>query len=277
MKEPVQKPVGGRDLLSLQNPWFVGSIALTAAIFVVTALVGFIALPYAQGERVWTGLWDTICRAAGLPTATETGAVIAPQYKVSSAILANAPTTPTAEAVGRGATLAQQCAICHGSSGISRADSPNLAGQYASVIYKQLLDFRSGARVNAIMTPFAISLSDRDISDLAAYYAYLPRLAAFHPPPAEPPRIVIYGAPLRGIAPCGSCHGALDNKPGSPWLEGMSAVYLKAQLEAFATGERRNDISEQMRNVARRMTPEEIQQAADYYAAQPPEAVRAFR
>ena len=106
--------------------------------------------------------------------------------------------------------------------------------------------------------------------DLAAYYAYLPRLPAYHPVAALPlPRIVINGAPLRGIAPCGACHGALDNKVGSPWLEGQSAVYIKSQLEAFASGERRNDISQQMRNIARRLTRQEIDEAAQYYASQP--------
>ena len=63
---------------------------------------------------------------------------------------------------------------------------------------------------------------------------------------------------MRGIAPCGSCHGSLDNKTGSPWLEGQSEAYMKAQLQAFASGERRNDISQQMRNIARAMTPQEI-------------------
>jgi cytochrome c553 len=85
------------------------------------------------------------------------------------------------------------------------------------------------------------------------------------------PRIVISGAPLRGIAPCGSCHGALDNKTGSPWLEGQSAIYLRAQLQAFVNGTRHNDISQQMRNVARQLTKEEIDQAATYYASKPTE------
>ena len=175
-----------------------------------------------------------------------------------------------AESIGRGATLAHQCAICHGPTGVSRADSPNLAGQYASVIYKELKDFQTGARVNAVMSPFAPHLSDQDMVDLASYYAYLPRLPAYHPVAAVPlPRIVINGAPLRDIAPCGACHGALDNKVGSPWLEGQSAVYIKSQLEAFASGERRNDISQQMRNIARRLTPQEIDEAAQYYASQP--------
>ncbi|MFK4558600.1 cytochrome c553 [Bradyrhizobium ottawaense] len=144
------------------------------------------------------------------------------------------------------------------------------------MIYKELHDFRSGARANAVMSPFAINLTDQEIADLSNYYAYLPRLPAYHPTPQLPkPNIVIYGAPMRGIAPCGSCHGSLDNKTGSPWLEGQSEAYMKAQLHAFASGERRNDISQQMRNIARGMTPQEIEQAAAYYASQPPDVVKA--
>jgi cytochrome c553 len=74
---------------------------------------------------------------------------------------------------------------------------------------------------------------------------------------------------LRNIAPCGACHGAIDSKAGSPWLGGQSAVYIKAQLMAFASDMRRNDISQQMRNIARHMTAEEIDDAARYYEAQP--------
>ncbi|MGN1288919.1 MAG: c-type cytochrome, partial [Bradyrhizobium sp.] len=74
---------------------------------------------------------------------------------------------------------------------------------------------------------------------------------------------------MRNIPPCGYCHGDIDNKAGSPWLGGQSAVYIKAQREAFASGARRNDISEQMRNIARQMTAEEIYQVAHYYEAQP--------
>lgn len=60
----------------------------------------------------------------------------------------------------------------------------------------------------------------------------------------------------------------------SPWLEGQSKTYPKAQLRAFASGERHNDISEQMRNIARAMTPQEIEDAAASYASQPPEIVK---
>ena len=74
---------------------------------------------------------------------------------------------------------------------------------------------------------------------------------------------------MRNVSTCSSCHGITNAKLGTPWLDGQSAVYIKAQLQAFASGTRRNDISEQMRNIARQMTPDEMIEAADYYAARP--------
>jgi cytochrome c553 len=267
--------MSARDLLSFRNPQVRISVGLTLLMLVLSALGGFILLPYAQPQTKFAGVWDAICSAAGLPRGTTS--IETPSSPTASKVVLTSATLgrPSKQSIGRGATLAQRCAICHGPIGISRADSPNLAGQYAAVIYKQLSDFHSGARVNAVMTPFATNLTDEEIADLAAYYAYLPRLPAYHPEPQlAPTRIVVYGAPIRGIAPCGSCHGSLDNKTGSPWLEGQSAVYLKAQLEAFASGQRGNDISAQMRNVARAMTPQEIEEAAAYYGSQPAEVVK---
>ena len=74
---------------------------------------------------------------------------------------------------------------------------------------------------------------------------------------------------MRNIPPCGACHGGLAVKTGTPRLTGRSATYIRAQLNDFASGARRNDISQQMRNVARRMTRAEIDAAADYYARAP--------
>jgi cytochrome c553 len=264
-------------LFSLRNPWFTGSVGLAAALFLVSGVGGLVVLPYAQRDVTFAGIWDAICSAAGVAQSTSSKSAIEPDFKISSVVVtATMLSRPTPDSVGRGATLAQQCAICHGPVGVSRADSPNLAGQYPAAIYKQLKDFKSGARVNATMTPFAVPLTEQDMVDLTAYYAYLPRLPAYHPDKETPaPRIVLNGAPLRNVASCGSCHGGLDNKTGSPWLEGQSVVYIKAQLQAFASGTRRNDISQQMRNIARQMTPEEIDAAARYYASQPPNAQHA--
>jgi cytochrome c553 len=262
----------GRDrIVSLRNTWFTASVGITAAIAIVAAVAGFAWLPLQQQGERFRGIWDAICSAAGLVRNAPTGAQI---------IRADYPTTrveidpqmlrgASAESIGRGATLALRCTMCHGARGLSQADSPNLAGQSPVAIYKQLVDFKTDARVSAIMAPLVANLSDAEMRDLAAYYAYLPR-PSDHPLISDaPPRIVASGAPMRGIAPCGACHGDLDSKAGAGWLGGQPAVYLHTQLEAFSSGARRNDIGEQMRNVARRMTAAEIDAASRFYADRP--------
>jgi cytochrome c553 len=260
-----------QPLFSLRNPWFSASVGVTAAIAVLAAFAGLIWLPLAQPDLKLSSIWDAICSAAGVPRASSQTDAIQPDFKTSNVVMTSEMLTRHDQvSIGRGATLAQRCAICHGPQGVSDANSPNLAGQFAAVTYKELVDFKTGARVNVVMSPFAANLSNQDMLDIAAYYAYLPRVPSNKLDPAlAAPAIVTIGAPMRNIAPCGSCHGDIDTKAGSPWLGGQSAVYIKAQLQAFAAGTRRNDISQQMRNIARHMTAEEIEQVALYYEAQP--------
>lgn len=255
---------------SPRNRWLAPVIGLTLLIALLAVLTGFVWLPSLQSRAGFGSVWDAFCSAAGLvyrraPAQVERS----PGYITSTvAILPGMLSRTSADAVGRGATLALQCTVCHGARGVSNADTPNLAGQYAPAVYKELLDYQSGARTSAIMSPRVNNLSEQDIRDLAAYYAYLPRLSADHSATDEPtPQIVVSGAPMRNIAPCASCHGAMDYKTGSAWLEGEPLAYLRAQLQAFASGTRHNDISEQMRNVARGMTHAEIEQTAEYYAS----------
>ena len=260
-----------QPLFSVRNPWFNASVGVTAVIAMLAAFAGLIWLPLAQPDLKLSGIWDAICSAAGVPRVSTQADSIQPDFKTSNVVMTSEMLTrPDQVSIGRGATLAQRCAICHGPQGVSDANSPNLAGQFAAVTWKELNDFKTGARVNVVMSPFAANLSNQDMLDIAAYYAYLPRVPSnkLDPAIAAPP-IVTIGAPMRNIAPCGSCHGDIDNKAGSPWLGGQSAVYIKAQLQAFAAGTRRNDISQQMRNIARQMTAEEIDQVARYYEAQP--------
>lgn len=259
-------------LFSLRNPWFTGAVAVVTLIAVASAATGFMWLPALQSNARFAGMWDAICSAAGIvyvePVAEP---VVQADYKTTDVVV-----TPgmlggvSAISIGRGATFAMQCTMCHGARGLSEADSPNLAGQFAPSIFKQLQDYKSGARTSAIMSPRVANLSEQDMRDLAAYYAYLPRLPDNHPTTAKPaPQIVVSGAPMRNIPPCASCHGNLDYKTGSAWLEGQSPVYLRTQLEAFASGARHNDISQQMRNIARGMSHAEIEEAAQYYANRP--------
>lgn len=79
--------------------------------------------------------------------------------------------------VGAGRSKAQEagCAACHGEDGKSpiMPTYPVLAGQYEDYMAQSLRDYRSGARQQAVMNGIAVGLSDRDIANLAAYYASL--------------------------------------------------------------------------------------------------------
>jgi cytochrome c553 len=63
------------------------------------------------------------------------------------------------------------CVACHGADGIGKAPQyPNLAGQKAAYLEKQLKAFRSGERKDPNMSAMAAPLSDEDIGKLAAYF-----------------------------------------------------------------------------------------------------------
>ena len=240
---------------------------LVLVLVLVGGFISFIWLPRTQVGAPPT-LFAAFCAALGVPrTVSETA--LAPAASRSDVVLTHdlLPAPQPAD-IGSGATLALRCTPCHGPTGISYANSPNLAGQYAIAIYKQLRDYKSGVRTNAIMNPMAKALTDTEMRQISAYYASLPLPEASRLT-AAPPVIVRWGAPMRNVAPCGSCHGGIDHTAASPWLDGEPAAYLRAQLEAFADGTRTNDINGQMRAMARGMTPTEIAEAAAYYSGQP--------
>lgn len=63
------------------------------------------------------------------------------------------------------------CVACHGADGIGKAPQyPNLQGQKAAYLEKQLKAFRSGERKDSNMNALAKPLSDADIANLAAYF-----------------------------------------------------------------------------------------------------------
>jgi cytochrome c553 len=252
------------------DPGVRWSIVSLAVLLVLSLLVGFVWLPSVHADFSAQGIWAAICRAAGVPAEwSPGGSAVKPAARSTNVVLTPAMArTASRDAIGRGASLAlQQCTMCHGAQGVTAADAPNLAGQYPEVIVKQMVDYRNGDRTSAIMQALAANLTEQDRSDLAAYYASLPKVRKTPLPYTdEVPALVKVGDPLRNIAPCASCHGGIDRKFGTPWLEGMPKQYLLDQLRAFASGERRNDSHAQMRNMSRAMTPQEIDQVAEFYA-----------
>jgi len=70
-----------------------------------------------------------------------------------------------------GETKAGTCVGCHGANGEGVEPNPPLAGLKEAYIAKQLQDFKSGARENAMKKMILQPLSEQDVADLAAYFA----------------------------------------------------------------------------------------------------------
>jgi len=82
----------------------------------------------------------------------------------------------TAQAGGdvkAGKAKAASCAGCHGAHGEGKAPNPKLAGMPEAEFIQHIKDYKSGKRPNPIMKTFAGQLKDRDVANLAAYYASL--------------------------------------------------------------------------------------------------------
>ena len=252
------------------NAGFRWSVIALVVLTVLSFLLGLVVLPAVHKDFTVAGLWESICRAAGVPARWDAQPVAKPGSASTDVVVVPAlARTGGGDAVGRGATIAvQQCSMCHGAQGTSAADAPNLAGQYPEVVHKQMQDYKRGVRGGTFMQTIARNLSDRDIADLASYYDSLPkaRTAPARYSETTAPTLVRVGDPLRNIAPCIACHGGTDHKLGAPWLEGMPKAYLVAQLRDFRSGARRNDSHAQMRNMARAMTDDEIDRVSEFYA-----------
>jgi len=162
------------------------------------------------------------------------------------------------------------CAACHGLDGNSSNPTwPNIAGQHAEYIAKQLHDFRSGARKNDQMSPMALGLSDEDIADLSAYYAAQQAKPGVIQPEniALGERLYRAGDAQKGLAACMACHGpdGIGNPAANyPRINAQHAVYTELQLKAFKAEERDNDANNIMRDIASRMSNDDIKAIADY-------------
>lgn len=76
----------------------------------------------------------------------------------------------------RGSDLYQKCVVCHGKLGEGKKaqNAPRIGGQLDWYIEQQLVNMKTGARVNAVMNPYLKPLEGQDFKDLAAYISKLP-------------------------------------------------------------------------------------------------------
>ncbi|MEI6895618.1 MAG: c-type cytochrome [Colwellia sp.] len=187
------------------------------------------------------------------------------------------------------------CSACHGPTGVSASPMfPNIAGQNDAYIIKQLKDFKSGARTDAVMAPMAANLSDEDIADLAAHFSGLPSAneqaaasanqdastgTASTTAPIAGHVDIVSSTPAAAIylgdvalgksksAICATCHGVDGNSliPIYPSLAGQSANYMTKQLADFKSGSRKDPV---MAGMVAALTKEDMNDLAAYFAVQ---------
>ena len=168
------------------------------------------------------------------------------------------------------ASFTAVCAACHGADGNSSiAANPKLSQQHPQYLIKQLQEFKSGKRNNAVMKAFATALSEDDMRNISYWLASKPAKAGFAKDKALVAlgeRVYRGGVAERQIAACSGCHS--PNGAGIPAqyprVSGQHADYTMAQLSAFRDGSRRNSVP--MGNVAAKLNDREIKAVADYMA-----------
>jgi cytochrome c553 len=211
-------------------------------------------------------LFAAVLAAPTLSTFAQEAKPAAPPAEVKvEAVKASKPDLAKGEA-----SFTAACAACHGADGNSGVPAnPKLAQQHPEYLVKQLQEFKSGKRANAIMSGFASTLSDEDMKNIAYWVTAKSAKPGF----AKEKELVSLGEKIyrggitdRQVPACAGCHS--PNGAGIPSqyprLGGQHADYAVAQLTAFRDGVRKNNL--QMTQVAAKMNDREIKAVSDYIA-----------
>lgn len=165
----------------------------------------------------------------------------------------------------RGRDAYTSCAVCHLDDGGGHSDGtfPQLAGQPAGVIIKQLIDIREGRRANPLMLPYARRLSgSQEIADVALYVSLLPVSPDNGKGTGQD---LLLGAELYA-RDCASCHGIEGGGDAArfiPALAGQHYGYMLRQIRDIGAG-RRGNAHPDMVLLAARYSDAELMALVDY-------------
>jgi cytochrome c553 len=162
------------------------------------------------------------------------------------------------------------CIACHGIDGNSPLPAnPNLSGQHAGYITKQLMQFKNGERDNAVMKGMVANLTEQDMINLGSYFEQQKQNLLFAKSNGENSlgeKIYRAGVATKGLPACASCHGPAGHGIPDlyPRLNSQHAAYTISQLNAFRLETRMNDNAMMMRTIAQKLTDKEMNAVADY-------------
>lgn len=172
--------------------------------------------------------------------------------------------------LAKGQATFATCVACHAADGNSAIPAnPKLAQQHPEYLVKQLSEFKSGKRANAVMSGFAAGLSDEDMKNIAAWLASQkakPGFAKDKELVALGERIYRGGIADRQVPACAGCHSPTGAGIPSqyPRLAGQHADYTATQMTGFRDGGRKN--GPMMTTIAAKLNDREIRAVSDYIA-----------
>ena len=178
-----------------------------------------------------------------------------------------------------GKTKSELCQGCHGEKGMSVDPTtfPNLAGQYAGYIFKQVQDFQLGNRNDDTMSAMAATVTSlKDLKDIAVYYSSQPIMKGKSPGNKSLAKkgedIFLKGDMKSGVYGCVNCHGKNGkgkSKSNSlfPVIGGQNKPYLVKQLKNLKSGKRNNDPAGMMRDIASKLSDAQIDAVAEYISS----------
>lgn len=188
------------------------------------------------------------------------------------------------------------CNSCHGEDGTGNDDmgTPRISGQHYAFLVKQLEDFAADRRTDTtmfVMNANAKGLTPQDRRDVSTYLSSqrvqfkgsdleaLKQAGVVVGESYKGRALVEYGSPVRddgfpkelgskgpGVPACKSCHdyGGRGAPPVYPMIGKQRYVYLVNQLKKWRDGSRANDALGQMQAVARKLSDDDIHNAAAY-------------
>ncbi len=179
---------------------------------------------------------------------------------IATVVQADAEAPASAE---RGKVLAYTCHGCHGVENYKNAYPnyrvPKLGGQSTAYLAAALRGYANGERPHQTMHSQAVTLSEQDRRDIAAYLQGEQQIQ---------PRTEVVGTPPQASQTCVACHGADGAKtaaPDYPILAGQYPDYIEQALKDYKSGRRKNPV---MAGIAAGIDEKDFEALADFFGQQ---------
>jgi sulfide dehydrogenase cytochrome subunit len=169
----------------------------------------------------------------------------------------------------RSTMLANTCVGCHGIQGISDGPAiPSIGGLSEAYFVETMKAYRDNVRPSTIMHRLAKAYSDKDIEDMAKYFAaqkYVQVEQAHNKADAQ------MGKRLHNSF-CNRCHDAAGTvaEDESGFLSGQMKLYLQYSMQDFISGDREyteRRMKQEVEKVLAQHGDKGIQQLIEYYAS----------